>query len=80
MIDSHGNTQIIETGSLWKDVLERFTSTKFLITVFVQVVGAVGFLHKLMDGGTYVALSTLVLSSYSAASIADKYMNPTTGK
>ena len=75
MIDNHGNTQIIPTGSIWKDTLERFSSRKFLLTVFVQGIGAYGFLNHLMDGGTYIALSTLVLSSYSAASIADKKFN-----
>lgn len=49
-----------------------------MLTVFVQGIGAFGFLKGHMDGGTYVALSTLVLSSYSAASIADKRLNPTT--
>jgi hypothetical protein len=74
--DPHGQTVIIPTGSVWGDILERFTSRKFLLTVFVETVGAIGFLHThVMDGGTFVALSTLVLSSYSAASIADKRYN-----
>lgn len=77
--DIHGSTQIIPTGTVWGDILERFTSRKFLLTVFVQGIGAVGFLHHVMDGGTYVALSTLVLSSYSAASIADKKLNNGSG-
>lgn len=79
MPDEHGNTTIIPTGSIWGDILERFTSRKFLLTAFVQGVGAVGFLKHFMDGGTYIALSTLVLSSYSAASIIDKKTNSSTG-
>lgn len=73
--DLHGTTQIIPTGSVWGDALERFLSRKFLLTVSVLVIGAVGFFHRMMDGSTFVALSTLVLSSYSAASIVDKKYN-----
>jgi hypothetical protein len=54
----------------------RHLSRKFLLTVFIQVVGAYGFLVGKMDGGTYVALSSLVLSAYGAASVADKRLNP----
>ncbi len=51
-------------------------SRKFLLTVFIQVIGAIGFLKGRMDGGTYVALSSLVLSVYGASSVADKRLNP----
>ena len=54
-----------------------FASRKFLLTLFIQAVGAYGFIGGRMDGGTYVALSTLVLSVYGAASVADKKLNPT---
>lgn len=74
MMDSHGNTQIITT-SVIAGAAQRFTSRKFLLTVFVQAIGAIGFLTRVMDAGTYVALSTLVLSSYGAASIVDKHLN-----
>jgi hypothetical protein len=74
MIDAHGQTMIITTNP-WAAAIERFTSRKFLITLFVQAIGAWGFMKGRMDGGTYVALSTLVLSSYSAASIIDKKQN-----
>jgi hypothetical protein len=75
MID--GTQTMIITTNPWAAMIERFTSRKFLLTVFVQGIGAFGFLHHNMDGGTYVALSTLVLSSYSAASIIDKQRNGT---
>lgn len=71
-----GASQIIPTGSVWGDIAERFTSRKFFITIFVQAVGAYGFLKGRMDGGTYVALSSLVLSIYGASSVADKKLNP----
>jgi hypothetical protein len=58
-----------QTASAW-------TSRKFFITLFVQAVGAVGFMRGRMDGGTYVALSSLVLSIYGASSVADKKLNP----
>jgi hypothetical protein len=71
----HDSTQIIAQATTLEGLVERFTSRKFLLTVFVQGVGAVGFLTRVMDAGTYVALSTLVLSSYGAASIVDKHLN-----
>jgi hypothetical protein len=54
----------------------NFASRKFLLTLLIQIVGAYGFILGRMDGGTYVALSTLVLSVYGSASIADKKLNP----
>lgn len=54
----------------------NFGSRKFLLTLFIQVIGAYGFIIGRMDGGTYVALSTLVLSVYGAASVTDKRINP----
>lgn len=57
-------------------MFQRHLSRKFLLTVFIQLVGAYGFIIGRMDGGTYVALSTLVLSVYGAASVSDKKLNP----
>lgn len=54
---------------------ESIGSRKFLLTMFIQVIGALGFLKGRMDGGTYVALSTLVLGVYGASSVADKKLN-----
>lgn len=53
-----------------------FASRKFLLTLFIQIIGAYGFIKGRMDGGTYVALSTLVLSVYGATSVTDKKLNP----
>lgn len=77
--DAHGTTQIIPTGSVWGDILERFLSRKFLLTIGVQAVGAIALFRHEMNGETYVALSSLVLSSYSAASIVDKRFNGSSG-
>lgn len=57
----------------------NLASRKFLLTVAIQAIGGYGFLTGKMDGGTYVALSTLVLSVYGGASIADKKLNPGNG-
>lgn len=57
--------------------LERFTSRKFVLVCFVQGIGAWALLQRILDGGTYVALSTLVLSTYFAGSVADKKLNGT---
>jgi hypothetical protein len=51
-------------------------SRKFLLVSFVQVTGAIGLFLGKIDGGTYVALSTLSLSVYGASSITDKKLNP----
>lgn len=55
----------------------KHLSRKFLLTCFIQAVGAYGFIAGRMDGGTYVALSSLVLSVYGASSVTDKRLNPT---
>jgi hypothetical protein len=56
--------------------VQNFSSRKFLLTVAILAIGGYGFLTGKMDGGTYVALSTLVLSVYGTTSIADKKLNP----
>jgi hypothetical protein len=51
-------------------------STKFWQAVFVQLTGAVALFIDKIDGGTYVALSTLALGIYAVADVADKRLNP----
>lgn len=50
----------------------NWRSTKFLQSAFVQVTGAVALFIGKIDGGTYVALSTLALSIYAVADVAVK--------
>lgn len=47
-------------------------STKFWQSVFVQVTGAVALFIDKIDGGTYVALSTLALTIYATADVIQK--------
>lgn len=49
-------------------------SRKYQHAAFVQLVGAVALFTGHVDGGTFVALSTLCLAIYSAANVADKKM------
>lgn len=50
----------------------NWKSTKFLQSVFVQVTGAIALFMGKIDGGTYVALSSLALTIYSVTEVADK--------
>lgn len=50
----------------------RWTSTKFVQAVFVQVTGAIALFMKIIDGGTYVALSSLALTIYAVTNVAQK--------
>lgn len=54
----------------------RWNSTKFVQAAFIQVTGAIALYIGKVDGGTYVALSTIALSIYAAADVADKKLNP----
>ena len=54
--------------------------TKFIQAAFVQVTGAIALYLGKVDGGTYVALSTLALGIYAAADVADKKLNPGTSQ
>ena len=47
-------------------------STKFQQSVFVQVTGAIALFLGKIDGGTYVALSTLALTIYAAANVTER--------
>lgn len=47
-------------------------STKFQQSVFVQITGAVALFLGKIDGGTYVALSTLALTIYAAANVTER--------
>lgn len=55
--------------------MTRYASRKFLQAAFVQITGAIALFKGIIDGGTYVALSTLALSVYGASSVADKKLN-----
>ena len=50
----------------------NWRSTKFVQAAFVQVTGAIALFISKIDGGTYVALSTLALSIYAVADVAQK--------
>lgn len=56
--------------------MKSFSNTKFWHAAFVQVTGTVALFMRIIDGGTYVALSTLALGVYVAGNIAaDKVAN-----
>jgi hypothetical protein len=55
--------------------VDRISSRHFIQAFFVQITGAAALFLKIIDGGTYVALSSLALSIYGAASITDKRLN-----
>lgn len=55
--------------------MTKYLSRKFVQAAFVQITGAVALFKGIVDGGTYVALSTLALSVYGASSVADKRLN-----
>lgn len=57
--------------------MNKFASRKFLQAVFVQITGAVALFKGIIDGGTYVVLSTLALAIHGAAEVADKRLNTT---
>ena len=50
----------------------NWKSTKFVQSVFIQVTGAIALFAGKVDGGTYVALSTLALSIYAVADVVQK--------
>lgn len=53
----------------------RFKGTKFIQAFFVQITGAIALFTGKIDGGTYVALSTLALTIHAAADVTDKKLN-----
>lgn len=54
------------------DDTTSWKSTKFQQSAFVQVTGAIALFLGKIDGGTYVALSTLALTIYAAANVAQR--------
>lgn len=56
----------------------NWRSTKFLQSAFIQVTGAIALFMNKIDGGTYVALSTLALSIYAVADVAQKRIEAST--
>ena len=50
----------------------NWRSTKFLQSAFVQVTGAVALFLGKIDGGTYVALSSLALTIYAVSDVVQK--------
>jgi hypothetical protein len=54
----------------------RLASRKFILAMLVQGTASVALFTGRIDGGTYVAVSSLSLSIYGASSVADKKLNP----
>jgi predicted rRNA methylase YqxC with S4 and FtsJ domains len=50
----------------------NWKSTKFIQSFFVQVTGAIALFIGKVDGGTYVALSSLALTIYAVSDVAQK--------
>ena len=54
--------------------MKEFRNTKFWQSAFVQVTSAIALFTSLIDGGTYVALSSLALSIYVVGNVASDKM------
>lgn len=50
----------------------NWRSTKFMQSAFIQVTGAAALFLGKIDGGTYVALSSLALTIYVVSNVAQK--------
>ena len=50
--------------------MKEFRNTKFWQSAFVQVTGAIALFIGVIDGGTYVALSSLALGIYVVGNVA----------
>ena len=50
--------------------MKNFSNTKFWQSAFVQITGAIALFTDFIDGGTYVALSSLALSIYVVGNVA----------
>lgn len=50
----------------------NWSSTKFVHALLVQVVASVALFTGHLDGGTWVAASTIALGIYSIADVAQK--------
>lgn len=50
--------------------MKELRNTKFWQSAFIQVTGAVALFMRIIDGGTYVALSSLALTIYVAGNVA----------
>ena len=77
--DEHGNTVIIPTGSVWSDILERFTSRKFLMAVAALIVSSIALLCGKMGDLVYVGLVGTVLGIHAVGGIVDKKLNSDSG-
>lgn len=50
----------------------NWRSTKFIQAAFIQITGAIALFMGKVDGGTYVALSSLALTIYAVADVVQK--------
>jgi hypothetical protein len=50
----------------------RLASRKFMLALVIVAVSAYALLAGIIDGGTWVAVSSLVMTAYAAANVAAK--------
>lgn len=55
--------------------MNRFTSRKFLLTVYFSLVATVLVACKLLTGGEFVEITLTILGVHGASNVADSYFN-----
>lgn len=66
-------------ASIWVNLFERYSSRKFVLVMMIQIAAIVALFTRRMEPATWLAVASLVLSTYFASSIADKKLNGGTG-
>lgn len=82
--DPHSETGVFAAvipsrRAIWLNLVERYTSRKFVLVVIVQVTAIVALFTRRMEPTTWLAVATLVLGTYFGATVADKRLNGGTG-
>lgn len=79
----HSNTMVFPVAavkaSIWLNLVERYTSRKFVMCSFLEIASTVAAFMKVMEPQTWLAFATLVLGTYCGSTIADKKLNGGTG-
>jgi hypothetical protein len=54
--------------------VNNFLSRKFLLTLAILITSGVALFLNVLDSGSWVAVSTLVLAGYSVGNVGEKHL------
>lgn len=65
----------LPTFNLIKNIMDKYRSRKFILSVFIQLASTVALFTGFLDSGNYAGISSANIAAYSFANAANLFSN-----